>query len=302
MKKLLLITATVFQIQICNAQSVTDIDSNIYQTVTIGTQVWMKENLRNKHAIDGSILQGVYAYNNDESNVSIYGRLYTYASALKACPAGWHLPSDKEWQQLEKFLGMPDAELTQTALKRGESANVGGKLKSEGTSLWNAPNTGATDETGFSAIPHGTKSIDGTYNDMGMVCEYWTSTADGSTNAFDHGLGSYLGGVARFSINRSFGIGVRCIKDIPSGTNESRNEGFEIFPNPTTGRLALSFGSNSLQQAQTEVYNTQGQMVFSKTFQNTSSIEFDISLFPKGLYVVKVWADGIHYESKVCLQ
>jgi len=133
-----------------------------------------------------------------------------------------------------------------------------------------------------------------------MVCEYWTSTADGSTNAFDHGLGSYLGGVARFSINKSFGIGVRCIEDKPSGINESRNEGFEIFPNPTTDIVRITFSTTPIHNALVEIYNLQGNIVFSKPLNNTATI--DLTGNPKGMYVVKVFADGMVYNEKVLIE
>jgi uncharacterized protein (TIGR02145 family) len=135
------------------AGTVTDIDGNVYQTVTIGTQVWMKENLkvthyRNGEAIPnvtdgnvwGALTTGAYCeYNNDVNNVATYGRLYiSYAVAdnRNIAPTGWHVPSDAEWKQLEMTLGMSQAQADSVGW---HGAPVGGKLKEAGTTHWLAP-------------------------------------------------------------------------------------------------------------------------------------------------------------------
>ncbi len=102
-------------------------DGKVYKTVKIGTQTWMAENLAFKTE------SGCWAYDNDESNVAKYGRFYNWETSKKVCPAGWHLPSDKEWKTLTDFLG-------------GENV-AGGKMKSK--TDWNDPNTGATNKSGF---------------------------------------------------------------------------------------------------------------------------------------------------------
>lgn len=133
---------------------VRDYDGNTYRTVRIGNQTWMAENLRSTHYSDGTPIRYM-DYDGDSSSARTFGRLYAWAVAMNgaassasnpsgvrgACPAGWHLPSGAEWQQLADFLG--------------GGAVAGGKLKAAGSSLWDSPNTGATDESGFSALPAG---------------------------------------------------------------------------------------------------------------------------------------------------
>ncbi|MBI5010148.1 MAG: fibrobacter succinogenes major paralogous domain-containing protein, partial [Bacteroidia bacterium] len=141
-----------------SSAQVSDIDGNVYQTVTIGTQVWMKENLKTTKLNDGIALPNVIDnaawaaltttgycwYNNDATTYkSTYGALYNWyaVNTGKLCPIGWHVPSDDEWTLLTTF--------------RGGYSVAGGKLKETGTLHWTSPNTGATNETGFTALPGG---------------------------------------------------------------------------------------------------------------------------------------------------
>ncbi len=128
-------------------------DGYVYKTVTIGNQVWMAENLKYLPAVTGpetgsETTPYYYVYGYDGTNVSnaketanykTYGVLYNWPAAMIACPAGWHLPEDSEWNELSNYLGN----------------NVGGKLKEAGTKHWYSPNSGATNETGFTALPGG---------------------------------------------------------------------------------------------------------------------------------------------------
>jgi uncharacterized protein (TIGR02145 family) len=132
-------------------------DGKFYRTVKIGGQVWMAENLN--YAAEGSKW-----YNNDEANGTKYGRLYDWETAKKACPAGWHLPSDAEWQTLVDFVG-------------GKYI-AGKKLKS--TSGWNMDGNG-TDEYGFSALPGGSGYSDGYFDIAGYNGSWWSAT-EGNAN------------------------------------------------------------------------------------------------------------------------
>jgi len=159
--------------------TVTDIDDNIYHTVIIGNQVWLTENLKTTKYNDGSVIPlvtdntgwislsspGFCWYNNESANKDIYGALYNWyaVNTGKLCPTGWHVPSDGEWTALTDFLG-------------GESI-AGGKLKETGISHWLSPNTGATNESGFTALPGGFRGAQGICYHIGYWGNFWTSTS-----------------------------------------------------------------------------------------------------------------------------
>jgi uncharacterized protein (TIGR02145 family) len=212
-----------------SGNSVTDVDGNTYETITIGSQVWMKENLkvskyRNGDAISTNLsntawqntTSGGYAvYENNPVNDSIYGKLYNlYAVAdpRGLCPVGWHVPSDGEWKTLESNLGMTSSDLDNTG-SRGGAQNIGGKLKSN-SSLWQSPNTGATNAVGFSAIPAAYRNIDGQFYGLGVDAVWWSSSLNGTNKAWSRLVTKGDGSSARFDYHlKSYGFSVRCLKD-----------------------------------------------------------------------------------------
>ncbi len=204
------------------AGSTTDVDGNTYTTVTIGTQVWMKENLKVSKYRNGDLIStnldntswqnttsGAYAiYNNDAANNTTYGKLYNWfavADPRGLCPAGWHVPSDAEWTTLENFLG-------------GASVAAGGKMKSTGTiqastGLWQDPNTGATNSSGFTAFPGGTRDFVGAFYNLGGTGFWWSSTENTSTFAWLRALSYYFANSSRVDDNKTYGFSVRCLRD-----------------------------------------------------------------------------------------
>jgi uncharacterized protein (TIGR02145 family) len=209
--------------------TMTDIDGNTYKTIMIGTQTWMAENLKTTKYRNGNPIPtnlsnaawenaatGAYAiYNNNATNNTIYGRLYNWyavADSRNLCPVGWHVPSEGEWKTLEISLGMSaaDADLEGT---RGTAQNVGGKLKSTST-LWNTPNTGATNESGFSGLSGGYRGLNGDYINVGLGGYWWSSTEYSTLGAWQRDLSYGSGGSIRFSVyNKPNGFSVRCLKD-----------------------------------------------------------------------------------------
>lgn len=186
--------------------TVTDIDGNVYNTVTIGTQVWMKENLkvtkyRNGDAIGTTIpatldISGEtspkyqWAYYGNESNVADYGRLYTWYAATDSrglCPTGWHLPTDAEWTTLTTFLG-------------GEAV-AGGKMKEAGTSHWNF-NTGADNSSGWTGLPGGYRHGYGAFFDIGNYGDWWSASELNATYAWARYLLWYDTYASRGSISK----------------------------------------------------------------------------------------------------
>lgn len=194
-----------------------DADGNVYTTVTIGTQVWMVENLKTTKYNDGTAIPNItdfsawvslatpaYCwYNNDASTYkTTYGALYNWYTVYtgKLCPTGWHVPSATEWGILETFLG-------------GWSV-AGGKLKETGTTHWNSPNTGATNISGFTAVPSGVRTTGGM--NFGLIGQfaYWWGSDEGNSE-LGHCIWTSFSGqsTTRESEKKYDGLSVRCIKD-----------------------------------------------------------------------------------------
>ena len=193
---------------------VLDMEGNEYRTRRIGNQVWMTENLKATKYNNGNIIpyvpdvtqwtnlvaDGLCWYENNASYKETYGALYNWYTVSKGnlCPEGWHVPTDAEWASLETFLG-------------GISI-AGGKMKEEGTLHWQSPNTGATNESGFTGLPGGYRDLDGVYHAIGRYGEWWTST--GSTDAaWDRHLVNDITSIVRSSNDKNDGFSVRCIQD-----------------------------------------------------------------------------------------
>ena len=195
--------------------NVTDASGNTYNTVQIGNQCWTKENLKTTKYADGSVIpnitdgaqwggltKGAWCnYENSAANDELYGKLYnwyTVADPRNLCPAGWHLPTDAEWITLTDSLG-------------GQRV-AGGKMKT--TTGWGAPNTSATDESGFSGLPGGYRyNSNGTFGNVGDFGWWWSSSKGGATGASGRSLGYRGGGVGRDNYYKRDGFSVRCLKD-----------------------------------------------------------------------------------------
>jgi len=194
--------------------TMTDQDGNVYKTVKIGDQVWMAENLRVTHYRNGDPIPNVTsnwewshlrtgarcAYNNNNGNVTTYGLLYNWYALTdrrNIAPEGWHVPTDEEWKELERYLG----------------SNAGGKLKERGTSHWKSPNEGATNSSGFTALPGGSRNYHGTFYDIGDHAYFWSSTEYGRDYAWLRHLYYNLSGAYRDDYDKLDGFSVRCVRD-----------------------------------------------------------------------------------------
>jgi len=207
--------------------TVTDIDGNEYQTIKIGDQWWMMENLKVTHYRNGDpipnvidngqwsgLSSGAYChYDNNEGNVAVYGQLYNWYAvddSRNIAPEGWHVPTDEEWKQLEMFLGMTAVEAD---AEDWRGTDEGGKLKDTGTIFWLLPNTGATNESGFTALPGGYRMHDGSYNSKGGNADLWTSSESASGSAWIRGLDNDNAYICRNTFDKRDGWSIRCVKD-----------------------------------------------------------------------------------------
>jgi len=197
----------------CGDAECCDCDGNVYATVQIGTQLWMAENLKVTHYNGGDGIthitndedwgsddEGQYAiYDNDPSNAEIYGNLYNWAVVYDnrgVCPDDFHMPSDDEWMILIDYLG--------------GNGVAGRKMKETGIIHWNSPNTGATNESGFTALPAGYYSYTNEF--MGMYGYFWSNSTNGINVSFwqlaYNNSNAYNG-----QASKTFAMSVRCINN-----------------------------------------------------------------------------------------
>jgi len=193
-----------------------DIDGNEYNSVKIGTQTWMVENLKTTKFSDGTDIPliataeawmgltspGFQWYNGDILKYkNPYGALYNFyaVSTAKLCPAGWHVPSNSEWTTLTTFL-------------LGEDV-AGGKLKEAGITHWKSPNGEATNESGFTALPGGAISSGGLYDGIGYEGAWWAADEDMNTDIYCRILSYYWGRLQTNHAVKQSGFSVRCVKN-----------------------------------------------------------------------------------------
>jgi uncharacterized protein (TIGR02145 family) len=203
-------------------------DGTVYQTVKIGNQVWMAENLKYLPSVVGPATVSietpyyyVYGYNGSDvnaakatTNYSTYGVLYNWPAAMNGsassttnpsgvqgvCPAGWHLPSEAEWTELADY--------------HGGTGVAGGKLKATGTVHWKIPNTGATNEAGFAALPGGRfYDVDLTFDDIREKGNWWSATQESYSHAWALNITYNFTYLFTYGRNKSVGISVRCVKN-----------------------------------------------------------------------------------------
>jgi uncharacterized protein (TIGR02145 family) len=200
---------------------------DIYQPLTIGSQVWMLKNLNVDHYRNGDsipevrngiewakLTTGAWCYyHNEPDSGKIYDKLYNWYTVNDQrglTPLGWHVPNDAEWKTLEVYLGMSQSDADGIDWR---GINEGGKLKETGLSHWQSSNTGATNEIGFSAIPGGYRVFDGTFYAIGQYSFMWCITEDYSTNIWYRYLGFRNANIYRYYGCKENGYSVRCVRD-----------------------------------------------------------------------------------------
>jgi uncharacterized protein (TIGR02145 family) len=209
--------------------SVSDVEGNRNYTIRIGAQVWMAENLKTDRYSNGDLINTTnpaylditaeatpkyqWAYDGNEKYVATYGRLYTWyavTDSRNVCPTGWHVPTDAEWTTLTNYLG-------------GENV-AGDKLKEKGTTHWQSPYvvyTGGTNETGFTALPGGSRYyygspptfIDIDNGDLRYFCTWWSSTEYSVTNASIRSMSYESSNLFSNNADKHGGFSVRCLQD-----------------------------------------------------------------------------------------
>jgi uncharacterized protein (TIGR02145 family) len=239
-----------------NPVTVKDIDGNEYPTVTIGSQIWMAENLKTSRLNDGTSIPlissgeqwaGMHTpaytwYDNNEDYKGIYGALYNWyaVGTENLCPSGWHIPGESEWSELTAFLGgetLAGGKMKSTAHKNpgteeinaeqiekdqpnyepDEKKNTGfTDYAADKGSTWKSPNTGASNESGFSAVPGGHRTNDngpGVFAREGEYAYWWSATPTSQGVAWFRLLYYNYGNISRLTMGKTDGMSVRCVKD-----------------------------------------------------------------------------------------
>jgi len=208
-----------------------DADGKNYPIVQIGEQWWMAENLAYLPSVsspsrDSDTEPYYYVYDNEGTSIgtakarqiyNTYGVLYNWPAALEACPGGWHLPSDDEWEQIAQYVSDQNGGYS----KSGDDwYDVGKHLKATGTidygdGLWQKESAGVegTDDIGFSGLPGGYRYPYNYFDDLGINGNWWSSTEYDKATAWSRALGSITTKFGRTNFDKNLGFSVRCVKD-----------------------------------------------------------------------------------------
>ncbi|MFH1197290.1 MAG: FISUMP domain-containing protein [bacterium] len=303
------VDASVIYNLITDTSTVTDYDGNKYKTIKIGNQIWMAENLRSTHYSDGTPIS-YFEYDNDTANVSIYGRLYSSQAVMKGAassntnpsnvqgiaPDGWHLPSKAEWQELADYLGGLET--------------AGGKLKEAGNSHWVAPNTGATNESGFTALPAGMYAFWQEFQWKGDYCAFITSTDESVPNHPE------VAGIKLSYDNAEMIIGgfhpddalsVRCVKndvntDVKNGQyNPTGFNLFQNYPNPFNPSTTIKYALKSQTNVKLNITNLLGETVIEAINETQDAgiheYIFNAANLSSGIYFYQLMVDD-HLDVK----
>jgi TonB family protein len=195
-------------------------DGKKYRTAEIGSQIWMAQNLN--YRIGQS-----WCYDNKDSNCAKYGRLYDWNTAMKACPAGWHLPSREEWDKLTNL------------------SDAGTKLKSK------SPNWDGMDDFGFSALPAGLRRTDGTFYGVGAMDYWWTATGDEEydDNAHTILMDAGITDAGGLNVSKKYGYSVRCVqKKTQEETTKQQTTQQQPQPQQTSSSTLTSRSQESIQR------------------------------------------------------
>lgn len=294
MKKVnLLVVMFVFAPLFLFSQTVIDIEGNVYQTVIIGKQLWMAENLKTLTLNNGTPITNItdntewgnavnpaYCFfDNNASYKDTYGALYNWhaVNTQMLCPTGWHVPTNPEMDSLAIYLG--------------GSPVAGSKMKEVGNAHWTSMNTDATNESGFTALPGGGRIIStGLFNyALGQYAFFWTATNISSAAAGRY-ISYYSGALQLSSSGQQAGMSVRCVNDTAQTTDLKTTYSVSIcvYPNPVIEKLNIIISDNS-KVFQVKLYDVSGRIVLSKNIANIDQI--DLTSFNPGYYLLSIIDD-----------
>lgn len=286
-----------------HAQTVTDIDGNIYDTLHIGTQVWLKQNLKTTRYKNGDAIAEITSnilwvstnsgafcwYGNDSITYgTTYGAIYNWhaVNTNNLCPAGWHVATNNDWTILANYVG--------------GATIAGGMLKEADTLHWNPPNTGAMNTVDFTALPGGNRAMGGAFDRIQDYGYWWSATEQNSTNAWSWRMSYNSTAVSNLSASKQHGYSVRCVMDtITTSLQEMGSDNsMHIYPNPATDIVYITY-TNSLNNASMKMYTIMGECVLQKELDSGMN-KIDIRMLPKGVYVINIIdSNGVFISRKL---
>ena len=216
-----------FQSSFSQTGQVKDIEGNTYRTIQIGTQTWMAENLRTTRYQDGTLIPEIqnadewlstkgaaFSYYDNSDSTNKTNMLYNWYAVIsgKICPQGWHVPSDAEWMELEKAIGL-DENLIQTIGARGWNQKIDGKLKTIEKGVWQVDREYYSNETGFTAVATGYRTNSGTFQFQKQFAYWWSSNSESEEFAWKRHLSYYRDIINRNVMLKNSGLCLRCVKD-----------------------------------------------------------------------------------------
>lgn len=280
------------------------------QQVTIGSQIWQTTNLDVTNYSDGTpipqvidptqwanLTTGAWCYyNNNSTNSATYGKLYNWYAVAGIhdndpntpnkilAPTGWHVASDAEWITLINYLD-PNSNGGST------SPNIaGGKMKS--TTLWYSPNTAATNSSGFTGLPGGWRNTVGSFLNISLGGDWWSSSDANTTNAWGYDLNSYLSDATRGNYNKNGGLSVRClIGDSPLTNTTFDTNSIKLYPNPVIRVLNVSINQNLINQPYS-IIDGLGRVVLNGKMNEVDTI-INVEQMSKGIYYLKVSGNSV---------
>ena len=299
----------------CDGDTTITYNGYTYGLVEIGGQCWLKENLRTTKYSDSTPINfpdtvhiqweydtsGAYGwYDNDSSAYSQYGAYYNWHAVDNSaglCPTGWHVPTDCEWMYMEGAIGMS---ITDQEIKGYRGTDEGGKLKD--TTLWSLPNTGATNSSGFTALPGGQCYYDGGFDLINKFGYWWTSSTEFLVYPLYRSIDYNFSTITRYSYYKNYGYSVRCIKDDTSSVVTMLEKGFKNkkltpYPNPFSTSTTIELPSEPLTLS---LYDVLGNKVREEKVFGTSTIER--GNLKKGVYIIVVRSRSTTYKAKLFLE
>jgi uncharacterized protein (TIGR02145 family) len=302
-KKVILCGVLLFVIGLVRiqAQTVTDIEGNVYNTVTLGSQVWMAGNLKTTKFNDNTSIPpvtdpatwtalttpGYCWYNNDAGSYkATYGALYNWVAVNTGilCPTGWHVPTYDQWIVLTDYLTNNGYGYA------GSGSDVAKSMasKSGWTTSTSAGSVGndqaSNNSSGFTALPGGNRGVDGVFQEISTGTFWWSSTPYSPTYAYLRYLyyDSFYYNWARNDMLA--GYSVRCLKDLSTDITDPSTSIIEIYPNPVSGMLNIDYKNEYFETV--SILNSQGALL-KKEKAITPRQQIDFSKYPSGLYILE---------------